>query len=297
MAFDFLRILLPLMLLIAGGYVLSRVFSLSEGPLVRVVTDFFMPLLVFYSFCTTRLELSEIVKLIGVVTLVVGAMLVCVWLYSRAFKLDLRSLAPPLLFMNSGFLGIPVMKLWGGLAAMNLIIIYDQIQTFYIFTLGIIIVTGSYRASGLKEMIRSPLVWAILFGFAFNLAEINVHPTLLDAMKFSGEAAPSLATFTIGMTLNHYRVSLSRHVIAGVLMRIGLGFIAGTVAAMLFGFTGMAAVVVVVASSLPSAVFSVVLTVRYGAGGQYAGSVLISSTLLSLVALPFLFQAAQTIFG
>lgn len=297
MGFDFLRILLPLLLLITGGFVLSRIFSLSEGPLVRLVTDFFMPLLVFYSFCTTRLELNEIAKLIGVVSLVVALMLAAAWFYCRIFKRDLRMVAPPLLFMNSGFLGIPIMKLWGGFAAMNLIIIYDQIQTFYIFTLGIIIVTGSYRAAGLKEMIRSPLVWAILAGFAFNLAEIAVHPALLDAMKFSGEAAPALATFTIGMTLNRYQITLNRHVIAGVAMRIGLGILAGSLAALLFGFTGMTAVVVVVASSLPSAVFSVVLTVRYGAGGAYAGSVLIVSTLLSLVALPFLFQAAQAIFG
>lgn len=294
---DFLNILLPLFLLIGGGFVISRFFSLSEGPLVRVVTDFFMPLLVFYSFCTTKISISEITRLIGAVSLVVAGTLGVTWLYCRAFKTDIRTTAPPLIFMNSGFLGIPIMKLWGGLAAMNLIIIYDQVQTFIIFTLGIVIVTGGYKLSGILEIVRSPLIWAILLGFWFNLTGIEVPEPLLEAFRFGGETAPALAIFAIGMTLNNYKVRLDLHIVTGVLIRLGLGFLLGLGAAALFGFSGTAAVVIVVASALPSAVFSVVLPVRYGLNGQYAGSVLITSTLLSLFILPFLFQAAQSVFG
>jgi predicted permease len=296
MAFDSAMILLPLFLLIAGGFILSRAFHLSEAPLVRVVTDFFMPMLVFYSFCNTQLALGDIVRMAGAVTMVLAVMFGIAWLYCRWFNLNPRAVAPPLLFMNSGFLGIPIMKLWGGLSAMNLIIVYDQIQTFYIFTLGIAIITGSYRLSGLKEMICSPLIWAIVLGFTFNLSRIPIPSTLLHSLKFCGDAAPSLATFTVGMALDRYSIRLDRHVLIGVLIRIGLGFLVGSAVAMLFNFTGTAAVVVVVASALPAAVFSVVLPVRYGVNGQYPGAVLIISTILSLLTLPFLFQAAQAIF-
>jgi malate permease and related proteins len=294
---SFLNILLPLFLLIGGGFVISRLFSLPEGPLVRVVTDFFMPLLIFYSFCTTKISLDTITRLFGAVSLVVAGTLGVTWLFCKAFKLDIRITAPPLLFTNSGFLGIPIMKLWGGLAAMNLVIIYDQIQTFYIFTLGIIIVTGGYKLSGIMEIVRSPLIWAILLGFGFNLTGTEVPGPLLEAFRFGGEAAPALAIFSIGMTLNNYKVRLDLKIVIGVLIRIGLGFLLGLGAAALFGFSGMAAVVIVVASALPSGVFSVVLPVRYGLNGQYAGSVLIITTLLSLFTLPFLFQAAQSVFG
>ncbi len=293
MEFDSLNILLPLFLLILGGFIISRLFSMPEGPLVRVVTDFFMPLLVLHSFCTTRIPLEHIYKLFGVVTLLIGLLFIISWLYCRAFKLDFKAVAPPLLFMNSGFLGIPLMKLWGGLAAMNLIIIYDQIQTFYIFTLGIIIVTGSYRSTGIIEMIRSPLIWAIVVGFGLNLGQVEVHPTLLNALKFGGEAAPALAIFSIGMVLSRYKITMSRHVLAGVAMRIGFGFLFGLALAMLFGLRGTAATVIVIASALPSAVFSVVLPVRYGVNGQYASSVLIISTVLSLLTLPLLFHLSQ----
>ena len=295
-SFDSANILLPLLVLIVGGFVIGRLFSLSEGSLVRVVTDFFMPLLVFHSFSTTHISPQDLVSLTGVVTLVLGLMLLVCLIYCRIFKIDLKSFAPPLLFMNSGFLGIPIMKLWGGAAAMNLVVIYDQIQTFYIFTLGIVIVTGSYRLSGLKEMIRAPLIWAIVLGFGLNLANIQLNPAVLNALKFGGDAAPPLATFTIGVMLNRYRIKLDKHVLAGVFMRVVFGFCFGLLGAKLMGFEGAAATVVIVASALPSAVFSAVLPVRYGVPGQYASSVLIISTLLLFLTLPLAFYLSAYLY-
>lgn len=295
MGFNPAAILFPLFLLIFGGFFISRVFSLPEGPLVRVVTDFFMPLLVFHSFCTSPTDLPQILRILGAVTLVLILMLGVSWVYCRAFRLNIRAVAPPLLFMNSGFLGIPMMKLWGGLTAMNLIVLYDQLQTFYIFTLGIVLVTGSFSLKGLMEIVRTPLIWSIVLGLIFNLFEIPVHSAILDGLAFGGDVAPALAVFTIGMALNRYRISFDIHVLVGVLMRFVLGFLFGWLASELLGFDGMTKTVVITASSLPAAVFSVVLPLRYGVDGRYAGSVLVISTLLSVVTLPLAFYICGSI--
>lgn len=285
-----IEILFPLFFLIAGGYGVGRCFNFSETELVRAVTDFFMPLLVFHSFCTTPLTVVSLVQTAGAVAMVVALGFGTALIYCRAFRLNFKEVAPPLLFMNSGFLGIPLMKLWGGDSAVNLIIVYDQIQTFIIFTLGLVIVTGSYRLSGVREMIRSPLIWAILGGVAVNLLAIPVPTVLLDAMQFGGAAAPAMATFAIGLMLNRFRISCTPHVIAGVAMRLVGGGVFGALAVLLLGFSAQVASVVVIASALPSAVFSVVLPVRYGVDGSYASSVLLLSTLCSFATLPLLFQ-------
>jgi len=200
-----------------------------------------------------------------------------------------------LLFMNSGFLGIPMMKLWGGLGAMNVIVLYDQLQTFYVFTLGIVVVTGSFSLKGLKEVVRTPLIWSIVLGLIFNLFEIPVHPTLLDGFSFAGDAAPALAVFSIGMSLNRYRISFNIHILVGVLLRFVLGFLFGWLVSELLGLEGMVKTVVIVASSLPSAVFSAVLPIRYGVDSRFASSVLIISTLLSIVTLPLSFYLCERI--
>ena len=286
-------ILLPLIFLALGGYFLSRIYSFSEDTLIRIVTDFFMPTLIFYSLYTSDINLTKTLKLLGVVSFVLLFLFILSFFYCRWFKLDFKAFSPPILFMNSGFLGIPLMKLWGGFAAMNYIVIYDQIQTFYIFTLGIIIVTGGFTLVGIREMIKSPLLWAIIAGFLFKHLKIPMPENLIEAIGYCGAGAPALATFALGCSLNNRRVIVDAHLLSGLIFRFVFGFLAGWIATAIFNINGMERTVILVASSLPSAVFSVVLPLRYGINARFAGSLVLASSILSVFIIPAVFFFAS----
>ena len=288
-------ILLPLIVLALGGYICSWLFTLSEDTLVRVVTDFFMPMLVFHSLYTSTMNLNNTMKIGGAVSFVLLVLLIASLVYCRVFNLDKRAFLPPIIFMNSGFLGIPLMELWGGAGAVNQIVIYDQIQTFFIFTVGLFIVAGGFAFSGLVEIFKTPLLWSIILGFWCRYADIDIPQPLLDACKFSGAGAPALATFALGCSLQRRRMRADPHLISGLLMRFGLGFIAGVTAVSIFGITGSARIVVVSASALPSAVFSVVLPLRYGVDTRFAGAMVLLSTLLSIFTIPVVFYLSNRI--
>ncbi|MBU0464679.1 MAG: AEC family transporter [Proteobacteria bacterium] len=293
MILDSFLILLPLIFLALGGYVLSEFYSLSEDTLIRIVTDFFMPALIFYSLYTSDINLSNTLKLLGAVSIVLAILFIASFVYCRLFKLDFKSFAPPILFMNSGFLGIPLMKLWGGFAAMNYIVIYDQIQTFYIFTIGIVIVTGGFTLVGVREMIKSPLLWAIVAGFLFKHLEIPVSKNLIETLGYCGAGAPALATFALGCSLRKRRVVADIHLLSGLIFRFVFGFLAGWAATALLNITGMERIVILVASSLPSAVFSVVLPLRYGIDARFAGSLILISSILSIFIIPLVFYLSS----
>jgi predicted permease len=275
--------------------VLSWWFSISEMTLVRSVTDFFMPLLVFTSLYTSTIDLKQTLQIGGAVSFVLVFLLIASLIYCRMFNLDSRGFIPPIIFMNSGFLGIPLMDLWSGAEAMNQIVIYDQVQTFYIFTAGIFIVAGGFALSGLWEIIKTPLLWAIVLGFGLRYGSVEVPPALLKAMAYCGDGGPALATFALGCSLRERSVPLNPHLLSGLLLRFGLGFIAGALSVYVFDITGMARTVVVVASALPSAVFSVVLPLRYKVDARFAGGMVLLSTLLSIFALPVLFYLSAKV--
>ena len=286
-------ILLPLILLALGGYLLSTFYSLSEDTLIRIVTDFFMPALIFYSLYTSDINLVKTLKLFGVVSFVLVFLFVLSLFYCRLFKLDFKIFAPPILFMNSGFLGIPLMKLWGGFAAMNYIVIYDQIQTFYIFTLGIIIVTGGFTLVGIREMIKSPLLWAIVAGFLFKHLSIPIPENLIEAIGYCGAGAPALAIFALGCSLKKRRIIADTHLLSGLVFRFVFGFLAGWIATFVLNINGMERTIILVASSLPSAVFSVVLPLRYGINARFAGSLILASSILSIFIIPIVFYLSS----
>lgn len=289
MILDSFLILVPLIFLALGGYFLSELYSLSEDTLIRIVTDFFMPILIFYALYTSDIDLAKTLTLLGAVTIVLAVLFLVSQVYCRLFKLDFKAFAPPILFMNSGFLGIPLMKLWGGFAAMNVIVIYDQIQTFYIFTMGIVIVTGGFTLTGVREMIKSPLLWAIVAGFLFKHLEIPVSQNLVETLGYCGAGAPALATFALGCSLRKRRVTADIHLLSGLVFRFVFGFLAGWAATAFLNITGMERTVVLVASSLPSAVFSVVLPLRYGIDARFAGSLILISSILSVFIIPIVF--------
>jgi len=289
MILDSFLILLPLIFLALGGYFLSLFYPLSEDTLIRIVTDFFMPVLIFYSLYTSDINLAKTLKLLGAVSIVLAVLFVASFVYCCLFKLDFKSFAPPILFMNSGFLGIPLMKLWGGFAAMNYIVIYDQIQTFYIFTIGIVIVTGGFTLTGVREMIKSPLLWAIFAGFLFRYLQIPLSKNLIEGLGYCGAGAPALATFALGCSLRKRRAAADIHLLSGLIFRFVFGFLSGWAATALLCITGMERMVILVASSLPSAVFSVVLPLRYGIDARFAGSLILISSILSIFIIPIVF--------
>jgi hypothetical protein len=295
MIFNVFLIFIPLFITTAAGFLLTRVFSLSENTMVRVITDFFMPLLIFYSLYNSDIQAGSLLNLFGVTSFVIFFLLGFSILYARIFKIERKSFIPPIIFMNSGFLGIPLMRLWGGLTAVNYIVVYDQIQTVYIFTLGIFIVTGGFSGKGLSEIIKSPLLWAIVTGFLCNFFNISLPNPILETTRFAGTAAAPLATFALGCSLSKRKPVFNSHLAAGTFFRIVLGFAAGVLAVKLFGVEGPLRTVIVVASSLPSAVFSFVLPDRYGARAEFAGSMVLVSTVVSVFTTPVAFAIAATL--
>jgi len=285
---------MPILVITGGGYLLSRIYHLSRETLVKVIVDFLMPMLIFHALYTSDIRGSLVLDLAGVTSFIVFSLLAVSFVYTRLTGLEPGSFIPPVIFMNSGFLGIPLMSLRGGMVAMNLIVIYDQIQTVYIFTLGIMIVTGGFSLRGFREMLKSPILWAIILGFFFRFFRLPVAGPLLTTLEFGGNAAPPLAALALGVSLGELHFHFSRHLFAALLFRIVGGFLFGLAGCALFNLEGLSRTVVLVASSLPSAVFSSILPLRYGIKADFAGTMVVVSTILGILTIPLaFFLAAQ----
>lgn len=289
--YSFLQ-MLPILILTLSGYLLSKVYEIHLDTLVKVITDFFMPALIFISLYQSDIKGSLVLDIAKATTLVVALLTLTSYLWACSCKLDKQSFMPSLLFMNSGFLGIPLMNLWGGSEAMNLIVIYDQIQTIYIFTLGIFIITGGLSRKSFASIVRSPILWAIFVGFFFRLTKLQLPEVLLTTFSFAGNAAPPLAAFTLGASLVVTKFQLNRQIVAGLTIRFVGGYLFGMLASALFGLTGLSRTVVIVASALPSAVFTSVLPIRYGVKSDFGSTMVLVSTVLGTLTIPLSFYLA-----
>lgn len=284
--------MLPILLVVLGGYVLSALYAIKVQDLVNVVSDFFMPALIFISLTESNLSGQAIGDISKASALICILLFVAAFLWAKLAKEDIRSTVPSLVFMNSGFLGIPLMKLWGGTEAMNLILIYDQVQGIFMFTLGILVITGGFSKKSLLSMFHSPILWAVVLGFLFRLTPLTMPSSLVATFTFAGEAASPLAAFALGVSIRSIKFTFSWNLIGALLLRFVGGYLIGYLAAMAFGLTGLTRTVVIVATALPSAMFTSILPLRYGLPNQFASTMVLASTLLGVITIPLSFALA-----
>ena len=173
---------------------------------------------------------------------------------------------------------------------MNLIIIYDQVSTVFLFTVGIFMAAGGFSARGMRGVATSPMLWALIAGFLFRFLQIPLPSVLLSSFEFAGTAAPPVAAFALGASLSHEKVRLDVHILTGVFFRFFVGFAAALLSAEVLGLEGELRTVVLVASALPAAVMSYVLPARFGTDASHARTVVVLSTFLSFLWIPVLFH-------
>ncbi len=284
--------MLPILLVTLGGYLLCSIKPINIEDLVRIVADFFLPSLIFISLVESSLAPNSIADMAKSSALVFIILLVLALFWAKVNKAEIQSTVPPLVFMNSGFLGIPLMKLYGGNEMMNLILIFDQVQGIFMFTLGLLIITGGISRRSLLSIIQSPILWAVGLGFLVRILPVSLPRALVHTLTFAGEAASPLAAFTLGVSLKKIKVQFSWNLISGLLIRFLGGLTIGFLVATLLNLDGMAQTVVIVATALPSAVFTSVLPLRYGHSNQFASSMVLLSTLLGVVTIPISFALA-----
>jgi len=141
------------------------------------------------------------------------------------------------------------------------------------------------------------MLWAIVAGFLFHFLEVPVPAVILDTFEFGGAGTPALAAFALGCSLTRTRIAVSVHLAVGILLRVALGFLLGLGAALVLRMDDPARTVVIVASSLPSAVFGSVLPARYGVRPDHATPLVLATTVLGLVTIPLSFYLAQLLGG
>jgi predicted permease len=276
--------MLPILVVILSGYVMGRLLPIDSKTLATVAADFFMPALLFISMATTDLEGSLVSSLIGSSISITAMLLVVAFIWAKLAGQEPSKTVPSLVFMNSGFLAIPLMKLYGGNLGMNMSVIFDFTQSF-----GVFIITGGLKASSVKAAFASPIIWATVSGLLVRTLAIPIPETIREIFLYAGDGAPALASFALGVSLKDFKLTLKVELISALFVRFVGGFLIGLLAANLFGLQGMAKVVVTVTAALPSAIFTSVLPIRHNKDANFATTMVLLSTLLGAFTIPLSF--------
>lgn len=141
------------------------------------------------------------------------------------------------------------------------------------------------------QILRNPLIWAVLIGIAINLSGLPVPAIAVSFAEILGRGALALGLLAVGAGLElekiwrpHAAVLATAFLKLAVMPAVAIGL------ALYFGVSGAALIVVAIASSVPSAPGAYILARQMGGDAPMYAQILTVQTLVALLTIPLVLE-------
>jgi predicted permease len=278
-----LSIVAPVFGLVLVGWLYARRHGPDMTAANRINLDVFTPALIFHVLSGKDFQIGQYLDVaLGAAIVVLGSGAVAL-AACRATGHAYRTLVPPMMFNNSGNMGLPLAVLSFGEKALPAAVVLFLVENLLHFTVGIRILDDQRSLVGL---LRMPLVLACLLGLAFSLLDIHLPKPIGLGIEMLGQVAIPLMLFALGVRLteadwSHWRVGLF-----GAMLRPAAGLIAALPALMTLPLAGDRSRQLALFAVLPPAVLNYVLAEQYRQEPQAVAAIVIWGNLASLLTIP-----------
>jgi hypothetical protein len=287
----FIEVVLPVFFIFFAGYVIQKWKKLDIKSVSTVAIYLLSPCLVFRTFYQANLN-REYGNMVIFSLLFLFAFILLTKLYSKIMHYT-GSMESGLMlstaFMNSGNYGAPIVLFAFGEKG------FAYAVTFMVLQSVIMNVFGVYYAlrgqSGVKIAIKKvfemPATYAVILALLVQFSHITVPKNVMMPIDLLADAAIPVAMLILGMQLAEIELVKMdvKNVAFATISRLMLSpFIAYLILTML-GVNGLLKSVLIVLSSMPTAVTTTMYAVQFDAKPRLVSSIAFVTTLTSIVTI------------
>ncbi|MFG6139109.1 AEC family transporter [Halomonas sp. B23F22_10] len=251
----------------------------------RLVFNIGTPALVLASLAGAEIDADSFGRTMLATALVLTAMGAATLVSARLLRRDWRVLLAPMMYPNTGNMGLPVVLYAFGEAGFAFGITVMVTVSLFQFTLGTMMTS---RGNPLKSLAKTPTVYAILIALALLLTDTDLPPWIANSVDLISGFTVPLMLITLGVSLAHIQVRNLRSGLGFCLLRLPLAAGLAWGIGALLNLPPMAHAILVLQMSMPVAVFNYLFAQKARREPEYVASLVFCSTLLSLIYLPLL---------
>ena len=297
-----IEVMLTLFVIVIVGYVAGKLGYLGgdfDRQLSRLVINITCPALILSSSMTGELPDRRFILpllLISIVTYIIltgAAFLLPRYMTKR--KDDRGAIGFALMFGNVGFMGYPVVASIFGHEAVFYAAVLNVVNTFTVFTIGTILITGSSNIEGKrfekKVLYSTPMLAAYLTMLIVALEINNIPGFICQSLTMIGNITVPAALLIIGSSMSQLPIrSLlgNTTVYLTTALRLALLPLAVYYLTSLMGFSPMVVNINTVVIAMPVATYGTILCLKYGKDTTLMAEVTFITTLLSMISIPLL---------
>ena len=278
-----LAILFPIFAIVLAGLIYGRLRKPDMGFANQLNMEVFVPALVFATLAGKSFEVVRYAGLaVGALAVVMGSGLIA-WPIAKLMKEAPKTFVPPMMFNNSGNIGLPLALLAFGPQAMPAAVMMFLVENLLHFSFGAWLLDHHAR---LRNMWRVPVVMAMVAGLVVSLTGITVWPPVLKGLSMLGEISIPLLLFSLGARLNSTPLGAWRAAVIGAVVCPVSGMLVAWPVARLLALSADQAGMLLVFGALPPAVLNYVFAERYQQEPDRVASIALIGNVASLGFLP-----------
>jgi hypothetical protein len=257
----------------------------DEASISRLVLNVGVPCLLFRSLTTLEVSPFQLAQMAGLTVAVMSLFAIGGLAVLKALRLPSHTFLGPLIFTNSGNIGIPICLFAFGETGLALAMTYFAVSAIFHVSLGGPLFAGTFSW---RPFLRSPLTWAVAITVPVVAFGVPVPDWLSRTTSLLGDIAIPLMLLTLGVSLSKMHPDSVGRSILLALVRFGLGVAAGFLVATVFGIEGLPRKVLILQAAMPVGVLNYLFAHRYGRSPEQVASLVLVSTLLSVLTIPAL---------
>jgi predicted permease len=284
-------VILPLLALVAIGWLLGRWRHADPAGVADVILYLFMPLLMFASLVRDPVTWGQTGRYLGwylgYVLIMWGVAVVAGRLLRWPQPLR-AALGLVLTGINVGSYGVPVVLSVVGEQALSGAMLLLVASNATAGSLGVYLAAGGRLrpTQAAKTIFRLPLIYAVVGAVGVQISGLHIPSNWLESAYRIGMTGPTLALVVLGLQLSRVDWSdMGKQIGFVAFAKLAIGSCVGLVLAVGLGAQGDDLAALAVMGCLPCTINSVLLSLRFDARPDFVGGACLLTTLMSPVAL------------
>lgn len=275
----------PLIAIVLAGVLYARKYKPDFRVPNSINMDVFLPALLFSILVGGDFQVQAMGSLAMATAAIIAASGLIALGIARLIGWPLTAFVPPMMFRNSGNVGLPLAVFAFGEQALPAATVVFVVENTLHFTLGARMLNPGAK---LLQVLKTPVVWVSLLALAFNFCELPPPTLVMTPLRMLGEVSIPLMVFGLGVRLHNADLREWR-------IGLGVGIAAPCVGLLCFmimrpwlDLPPLQMVALLAYAALPPAVLNFMLAEKFRQYPAKMASIVALSHLVALISLPLM---------
>jgi len=278
-----ITIIFPIFAIVFLGFLYGKKHSPDMESANKINIDIFVPALVFDVLTAKNFDVFEYQSLaIAGICVVLGAVIIA-WPVARFFGYQFKTFIPPMMFNNSGNLGLPLVVFAFGEKALPAAVLLFIVENTLHFSVGLKILN---HKSSLFALLKIPILLATIAGLTVSILQFETPQLLATPITMLGQISIPLMLFSLGVRLIHidwqdWKIGLIGAIVSplsGLIIAIPVGY--------LLDLPAQQYTLLILFGALPPAVLNYMIAERYNQQPRQVASIVLLGNLAAVAVIP-----------